>query len=179
MGTIVNPQTMQNPPWTPKNRGLVVPKNAYPAFQQSPLITPPDNAWPFYANGAITIPAVGQSAVIVSQTIPATRSGVIKRVANFTSIGPGIAGWTPGDATLLVWQILRNGVPYEYMDNILIVVGLTELGGGELAAPLHVRERDNIALIVKNIGLAAQGQFLVGLLNGYLFPSSQFPATSR
>lgn len=178
MGIIVNPETMQRPPWTPKNRGLVTPKNAYPVWQQSPLVLPPDNAWPFLPNGAITIPAIGQSAVIVSETVAATRAGVIKRIANYSNAGPGIAGWTPGDGSL-VWQILRNGSPYEYFDNIVDVIGLTELGGAELASPLHIRERDNIALIVKNVGLEPQGQILMGLLNGYLFPARQYPATSR
>lgn len=176
--TAINLGTMRRPPWTPKNSGLFTPKNAYPTRQMSPLLEPPDNAWPFYPNGSVTIPAIGAQATIVSVTIPATKAGVIRRFANFSMAGPGIAGWTPGDGTL-VWQITRNGSPYQYFDYIVDVVGLTELGGAELAAPLHIRARDNIALIVKNIGLAPAGQILMGLLNGYLFPARQYPQSSR
>jgi hypothetical protein len=178
MPVLGNSTTMQTPPWTSKNRGIVSPKNLYPARQQSPLIQPTDNSWPFFPNGAITIPAVGTSAIICAKTIPASKAGVITRVANSSNTGPGIDGWTPGDGSL-VWQIVRNGQPFEYMDEIIVIVGLTENAGGELAAPLHVHPRDNIALIVKNVSLAARGQLLVGLLNGWLFPWKEFPANSR
>jgi hypothetical protein len=131
-------QTIPKPIWTPRGRGLVTPKSAYPITQRSPLNEAPPNAWPFLPNGSVVIPAIGDSAVICSQRVPSDKSGIIRFVANFSNVGPGIAGWTPGDGSL-VWQILRNGVPFQYFDNIIIAIGLTELGGAPLASPLRLR----------------------------------------
>jgi hypothetical protein len=175
---------------TPTQRGLVVPKYPHPVFQRSPVIDPPENAFPFYPNGATVIPAIGATAVICSQTVPVNFSGVIWAIANYTNTGPGIAGWTPGtppldpvtklpNAGCLIWQLLKNGQPYQYLPNIVVIVGLTENGGGKLAVGLRLHANDNIALIVKNVSLAAQGQLLVGSLNGYIYPQEQDPLHSR
>ena len=120
--------------WTPGARGLVTPKNAYPIYQRSPLNEAPPNSWPFLPNGSVTIPAIGDSAVICSETVPSSKSGIIRFVANYSQAGPGIAGWTPGDGSL-VWQILRNGVPFQYFNDIVIAFGLTELGELRSAHP--------------------------------------------
>lgn len=171
-------QLIPAPTLTPNARGLTTPKSPYPITQRSPLNEAPPNAWPFIPNGSVVIPAIGQSAVICSQTVPRDKSGVIRFVANFSDVGPGIAGWTPGDGSL-VWQILRNGVPFQYFNNVIIAYGLTEWGGAPLAAPLRLRAGDNIALIVKNVSLAPAGQILMGLLSGYVYPARQDPSTAR
>lgn len=171
-------QLIQKPLWTPRARGIITPKSAYPITQRSPLNEAPPNAWPFLPNGSVVIPAIGDSAIICSETIPAGKSGIIRFVANYSNVGPGIAGWTPGDGSL-VWQILRNGIPYRYFNDIIIAFGLTELGGAPLASPLRLSAGDNVTLIVKNVSLAAKGQLLMGLLSGYLFPARQDPSTSR
>lgn len=171
-------QLIQRPIWTPRGRGLVTPKSAYPIIQRSPLNEAPPNAWPFLPNGSVVLPAIGASAIICSETVPSSKSGIIRYVANVTQLGPGIAGWTPGDGTLL-WQILRNGIPFEYFNNIAIPFGLTELGGAPLASPLRLRAGDNVALVVNNISLTPEGQWLVGLLSGYVFPARQDPSTAR
>jgi len=61
----------------------------------------------------------------------------------------------------------------------VIAFGLTELGGAPLAAPLRLRAGDNVALVVNNVSLAPKGQWLVGLLSGYVFPARQDPSTAR
>ena len=171
-------QTISRPVWTPRSRGLVTPKSAYPITQRSPLNEAPPNSWPFLPNGSVVIPAIGDSAVICSEQVSASKSGIIRFVANFSNAGPGIAGWVPGDGSL-VWQILHNGVPYQYFDEVVIAFGLTELGGAPLASPLRLRAGDNVALVVNNISLAPAGQWLVGLLSGYVFPARQDPSTAR
>jgi hypothetical protein len=173
-----SPLAIPKPLWTPQGRGLVTPKSAYPIIQRSPLNEPPPNSWPFLPNGSTIIPAIGASKVIVAEQIPTDKSGVIFFVANFSNAGPGIEGWTPGDGSL-VWQILRNGNPFQYFNEIVIAFGLTELGGAPLAAPLRLRAGDNVALVVNNVSLAPKGQWLVGLLSGYVFPARQDPSTAR
>jgi hypothetical protein len=171
-------QPIPKPIWTPRARGLVTPKSPYPIIQQSPLTEAPPNSWPFLPNGSVVIPAIGSSAIICSEVVPSDKSGVIRFVANYSNAGPGISGWIPGDGAL-VWQILRNGVPFQYFNDIVIPFGLTELGGAPLASPLRLRAGDKIALIVNNVSLAPQGQWLVGLLSGYVFPASQDPSMAR
>ncbi len=174
----INLSTRERPPWTPANRGMVSPKNVYPIHQRSPFIDPPDASWPFIPNGVAEMPAEGASATICSITAPLNRAGVIWRIANGTGLGSGIAGWNNGDGTL-IWQILRNNQPVQYFNNILTIVGLVELGGAELVAPIRVNPGDNIALIVKNLAVAPTGQVLIGLLSGFLFPQNQQPQASR
>src|SRR5581483_8860421 len=98
MSSIVTPHQprLSGPPFTPKQRGLVTPKNPYTVTQQSPVIAPPENAFPFLVNGSAQLPDTGKTAVICSGVVPPNFSGVIWRVANYTAFGPGIAGWTPG-----------------------------------------------------------------------------------
>lgn len=181
---------LQGPPFTPKQRGLVTPKNPYIVTQQSPVIAPPENAFPFLPNGSATLPDIGETRVICFGVVPPNFSGVIWRVANYTVTGPGIAGWTPGTPPVdpdtglanegcLIWQILKNNVPYQYLPNILIAIGLTENGGGRLQVGLRLHANDKIALVVKNVSLAPQGQILVGMLNGYIYPQNQDPQASR
>jgi hypothetical protein len=110
--------------------------------------------------------------------VPSDKSGIIRYVANGTAAGPGISGWTPGDGSL-VWKILRNGIPFQYFNNITIAFGLTELGGAPLSSPLRLRAGDLVALVVYNISLAPKGQWLVGLLSGHVFPARQDPSTAR
>jgi hypothetical protein len=172
-------ERLSKPIWTPSARGIVTPKSPYPIVQASPLNEAPPNSWPFLPNGSVVIPAIGSAAVICSEKVPQDKSGVIRFMANYSNVGPGISGWTPGDPTLLVWQLLRNGVPIQYFDDIVIAFGLTELGGAPLASPLRLRANDTISLIVNNIGLAPAGQWLVGLLSGYVFPARQDPSTAR
>jgi hypothetical protein len=170
--------TVPAPIWTPQARGIITPKNAYPVYQKSPINEAPPNSWPFVPNGSVVCPAIGSSAVICSEVVPSTKSGIIRYVANFSLAGPGISGWTPGDGSL-VWQILRNGTPFEYFNNIVIAFGLTENGGAPLSSPLRLRANDLVALVVNNVSLTPKGQWLVGLLNGHVFPARQDPSTAR
>ena len=177
--SIVMPsQLISRPPFTPRARGIITPRAPYPIIQRSALNEAPPNSWPFVPNGATVIPAIGESAVICSQTVPSTKSGIILAFANGTNQNNGIQGWIPGSGDL-VWQILRNGIPVQYFNNIVICMGLTENGGMKLAAPIHLRANDNIAMVVNNIRLAVNGQVMVGSLNGYVFPARQDPGTSR
>ena len=175
---LIDATTAQNPPGTPNAMGLKTPKSAYPTIAQSPLVTPPDNSQPWIPNGSIIIPAIGQTLNILLLTIPKGYAGVIIRLANVSQLGSPIAGWNPGDGNL-VWKLTRNSNPYQYMPSIVIAFGYTELGVAPLGAPLRIYQDDIIALTVTNVGLAAQGQRLPGLLNGYLFPVGQMPKTSR
>lgn len=127
-----------HPHLTPQGRGLSDEKWDGALVQRLPTIDPPPDSWTFLPNGAVLLPAVGVFATICSQTIPKGRSAVIWRLANGTALGGGIAGWNNGDGNL-IWQMLRNGIPYQYFNSILTTIGLVEQGGSPLVAPLYCR----------------------------------------
>lgn len=150
----------------------------YPTIAKPPYIDAPDYAEPFDWNAAVIIPAIGSSRVIISFTVPKNRAGVIWTIGNGSGISGGIAAWQYGQGGL-VWQVLRNGVPFKNFPNIVTIIGLVEFGGSRLSAPLRLQANDNIALIVNNVNVDPEGQFLPGFLGGYYYPSDMNPKTMR
>jgi hypothetical protein len=167
-----------HPHLTPEGRGIVASAYDGTLTQRLATIDPPPDSWTFLPNGQVTMPAIGDSATICSQTIQKGRSAVIWRIANGTALGSGIADWTNGDGNL-IWRILRNGVPYQYFGDLKTIVGLVEQGGAPLVGPLYARENDNISLVLYNIGLEPSGQIAVGSFSGYLYPKALDPRKMR
>jgi hypothetical protein len=177
-GTIPLPSGVADPARTFGGTGKIIKKYPYTMTMRSPLLDPPDGSWPFLPNGKAIMPAIGDKATICSQVVPANRVGAINRLANGTGLGTGIDNWINGDGNL-VWQVYRNGSPYQYLGKIVVIFGLVELGGAPLDSPLRIRANDVISLVVTNLGVNPEGQILIGLLNGYTYPQEQEPSTSR
>jgi hypothetical protein len=167
-----------HPHLTPEGSGLIQRPYDGTLTQRLATIDPPPDSWTFLPNGQQTIPAIGASVTICSQTIPKGRSAVIWRLANGTALGLGIAGWTNGDGNL-VWKMLRNGVPFQYFNQINTIIGLVEQGGSQLVAPLYCRENDHISLVLYNINLPASGQISLGSFSGYTYPKALDPRKMR
>ncbi len=172
------PSGVADPARTFAGKGGNPPKYPHIMTMRSPLLDPPPGSWPFLPNGSTTMPAIGQQATVCQQTVPANRAGTILRVANGTAVGEGIDGWINGSGSL-IWQIYRNGSPYQYLGKIVVLFGMVELGGAPLASPLRIRANDNIALVVTNVSINPEGQIIIGLLNGFTYPQNQEPLTSR
>ena len=175
---LINRSGVIHPHLTPEGRGIVTDKYDGTLTQRLATIDPPPDSWTFLPNGAVLIPAVGQSLTVCSQTIPKGRSAVIWKIANGTALGGGIAGWNNGDGNL-IWKMLRNGVPFQYFNNILTTIGLVEQGGSGLVAPLYCRENDNISLVLFNIGVPFAQQIAVGSFSGYTYPKALDPRKMR
>lgn len=151
----------------------------YPIIARPPWIEPPASAESFLFNSGVAVmPAIGAQITIVSFVVPRGRSGRIWRVANYSNLTGGIARWVNGSGAL-VWQILKNGVPFKNFNNIVCAVGLVENGGSKLSAGLALRANDNISLVVNNVSIPAAGQILAGLLGGYYYPQDLDPKTLR
>ena len=179
MGTpLIELSGVVQPHLTPEGSGVITRLYDGELVQRLPTIDPPPDSWTFLPNGQKTIPAIGSSVTICSETIPKGRSAVIWRLANGTALGSGIAGWTNGDGNLL-WKMLRNGVPFQYFNTISTIIGLVEQGGSPLVAPLYCRENDNISLVLYNIGLADSGQISLGSFSGYFYPKALDPRKMR
>ncbi len=172
---------MAHPELTPVGRGHVESPHDGLLVQLPVLDFPPNASWPIIPNGAVTVPAIGQSVTVCQQQVPKGYSAVIYRLANGTALNgasSGIAGWVNGDGTLL-WRMLHNNASYQYFNDLSIIWGLTENGGSPLMAPLRGYETETLSLVLFNINCPATGQPTVGSFSGWIYPKNLDPTKRR
>ena len=165
-------------PQTLASLGIANPTSAYPIQMRPVIIDPPMGAKTFIPNGSAVMPAQGAQAVICQYLVPANNSAVVWRLGNGTALGGGIANWRNGSGDL-VWQLLKNGSPFENMDDIVSIVGLVENMGGLLPGFLWAPQNTLIQLVVTNVNVAAARQNLVGLFGGWRYPGQLDPQQIR
>ena len=158
--------------------GLSKPKSVYDIVQRPVIIDPPMGAKPILRTGAIGLPGIGKAGVIVEYTVPTNNSAVIWRIGNGSALETTSGFVTGGDASI-IWQVLKNGSPFEGMDEILIIIGLTEQLGGQLPAPLWAPQNTLIQLVIQNISQIPNNNAAVGLLAGWRYPSRLDPPALR
>jgi hypothetical protein len=127
---------------------------------------------------AVTLPAIGATATVVSFVVPKGRNAVINFLAN-EFVGGGFQSGTGN----IVWQLYRDATGFAQgkgkvmpnFDNITMSLGAVNnpprLNG------LLASEQQLVALIIKNVSVVTSGQQILGLLGGYYIPNDLVPAT--
>lgn len=113
-------------------------------------------------------PLDANTAVIIDFTVDEGFNGVIDRIANIF-IGNGFADFSGG----LFWQILIDGVPVPYYDQIPGSLGSTALPSKISGIPIKAGQR--VQLVVLNASVVAGGASSAGRLGGWFYPADEEP----
>lgn len=162
------PAPVLQPP--PANQDTTLQNSAAANTYQPPWIVPPANFDPVDKIGYVTIPAMGQSEIVVSYQVTRGREGVIKAYAN-NYIGDG---FQEGSGNLY-WQYLRNGNPIKFYEKVLASLGRVE-SPTEHPSGFRIFDNDLIQIVVFNVSINPAGQLIGGRLLGWQYPKkSQDP----
>lgn len=145
-----------------------VPNNAYPPLP--PHLYQPATGLPFNPSTYIVIPAIGATSTIIQRTVPNGYQSVINQLGN-NFVG---GGFTDGSGAL-VWQLTLDGVPYPNFDAIIASLG--NPANPSLIGAVGAKERQVIALTIKNVSVVVAGQLIGGRLSGYDYPLELADAT--
>lgn len=126
----------------------------------------------FDYDGSVALPAVGAQATIIDETVEIGLDGIILRfVCGF--IGTGFIDYSGA----LQWQLLADGVPVPYYDDILASRGSTATPWP--VSSIRIKENQRIQLVVNNISLVAGGASCFGTIGGFWNPKEREPRGSR
>jgi len=137
---------------------------------RSPWSETPSGGQPFTQQNvaAVTLPAIGAAATVVTFQVPRRKNGVIEFIANQFVGG----GWTEGTGDL-IWRITADGVPVQGYDNIIASMGTMANPGWLGTRPIRIYENQVIALVLTNVAVVVAGQPLLGLFRGGFWPIEQ------
>lgn len=125
----------------------------------------------FDVAGNVALPAIGASAIVAQFAVDPGFNGIIKRFAN-VFIGGGFQDGQGG----VVWQLLVNGVPVAWYDNILNSLG--SVSAPSEVSSIRIKEGDIVTLQVTNVSIAGAGQIVGGRLGGWFYPTEEEPEGS-
>jgi hypothetical protein len=122
--------------------------------------------------GSAALPAVGSQATIITFDVPPGFDGIILRFGN-VYIGTGFVDFSGA----LQWQLLADGVPIDFYDDIQASLGATN--NPSPVSSIRIKENQTIALVVNNISLVAGGASCAGRIGGFWNPKEREPKGSR
>ncbi len=117
--------------------------------------------------GYVAVPALGAEATVVTFTVPDGRNGIIKLIGN-NFVG---AGFVEGSGDIL-WRIEQDTAAVKNYNAIPASLGNPALPSR--ISGIRVFERQVVALIVRNVAIAAPGGALSGgRLGGWFYPRNE------
>lgn len=148
----------------PANMQTTQQNSAFSTSYYPPWIQPPPQFDPVDEISYVTIPAIGQSEIVLSYRVSRGRNGVIKSYAN-NYIGDG---FQEGSGNLY-WQYLRNGNPIKFYERVLASLGRVE-SPTEHPSGFRVFDNDLIQILVFNVSIDPAGQLIGGRILGWQYP---------
>lgn len=137
---------------------------AYANNYQPPWIEPPPQFDPVDVISYVTIPAIGDSEIVLSYRVTRGRDGVIISYAN-NYIGDG---FQEGSGNLY-WQYLRNGNPIKFYEKVLASLGRVE-SPTRHPSGFRIFDNDLIQIKVFNVSIDPAGQLIGGRILGWQYP---------
>jgi hypothetical protein len=126
---------------------------------------PSDDSLFFDRVGVIALPALGVTATIVTFTMPAGYSGVVRWLSNIF-LG---AGFTDGTGDLL-WQVIRDGQPVEDYEAITAQLGTLPIPTDTF---ILVGENQTISITIRTVVAVGGGNSSGGRLKGWRWPTTR------
>jgi hypothetical protein len=133
-------------------------------FSLDPTIWPPPEREPIDLVTYVPLPAIGATAIIVSQLIEPGYNAIIRAYAN-NFVG---GGWVEGSGSVL-WQIVIDSAPAPGYDSIPASLG-SPANPVYHPCGIRVMEGQTVSLLVTNVSVVLAGQLSGGRLMGYYYP---------
>jgi hypothetical protein len=130
---------------------------------KKPWLDEPSGSEPFDEQATISIPNIGDTAIVFSFKVPIGYDGVVKLLScNLT-----VCGFTEGDGSI-IWRLFVNNRAVRNFSNILVEKGTIQIP--RPISPLRLFSGDIIQWRITNISSALVGGTVCSL-NGYIYPS--------
>lgn len=127
-------------------------------------------------NGAVALPAIGATAIILTYTVPTGRNGkIIGLGIDFVANGAaGAALFTQGVVPpQLVFNILIDGRPVKNYGNFAYLPG--QVSSPDTISGITIQENQVVTITVENVSVTVAAQFVAARIQGYLYSKKLHP----